>query len=219
MNIYHGSKKIIKKPLEKGSNLTNDYGPAFYLTLDLESAKLWACRNDSVGLVSKYYISDKIFTNLKILDLTSKEKYSVLNWIAILMHFRTLDSSFRKNNQLVLDWLSKYYIDVNDYDVIVGFRADDAYFRFPTRFVSNDLAFEDLENVFLSGNLGVQYAFISKKAIESLEYVGFIECENKFLGHYYAVIKEASEKFDTLINMPRDPFKTYILDLMRRDNE
>ena len=88
MNIYHGSKVIIKEPKVKGSNPTNDYGPSFYLTVDLSAAKSWACRQNSVGIVNKYRFDSKAFKRLKILDLTNKDKYSVLNWMAILMHFR-----------------------------------------------------------------------------------------------------------------------------------
>lgn len=219
MIFYHGSKKVIKKPVVKGSNVNNDYGPAFYMTLDLESAKSWACRNNDIGIVNKYTVSDSLFKSLKILDLRNKDKYSVLNWIAILVHYRVLSPSFKKNNQLALDWLEKYYIDVNEYDVIIGFRADDAYFRFPTRFITNDLAFEDLEEVFLSGDLGVQYVFLSEKAIKALSFVNSIQCDDSFLNHYYSLIKEASEKFDELLNKTKDPKKTYILDLMRNDNE
>ena len=142
MKIYHGSKVIIEYPVVKGSNEANDYGPSFYLTKDLEAAKSWACKNNSVGVVNEYEINSSSFAKLRILDLTNKSKYSVLNWMAILMHFRELDSSFIRNNQLTLEWLQKYYIDVDDYDVIIGFRADDSYFRFPLRFVSNDLSFE-----------------------------------------------------------------------------
>lgn len=219
MIIYHGSKKIIKEVKVKGSNPANDYGPAFYLTKDLDAAKSWACRNDSLGVVNKYVINDKAFSNLKILDLTSKDKFSVLNWMAILMHFRTLDSSFVRNNQMVIEWLSKHYIDIDDYDVIIGFRADDSYFRFPLRFISNDLAFEDLEDVFLSGHLGIQYAFISPQAIKVLKFSSAIECEDSFLGHHYSVVEKATREFDELINRPRDPRKTYVLDMMRNDNE
>lgn len=219
MIFYHGSKLILKEPIVCGSNQRNDYGPSFYLTNDLDSAKSWACRNDTAGFVNKYYIRNNEYNSLRILDLTDKSKYSVLNWIAILMHFRELDSSFKKNNQLVLQWLEKYYVDVNQYDVVVGFRADDAYFKFPTRFLTSDLAFEDLEDVFLSGHLGIQYAFMSKRAVSLLKFKGVIECSDSFLGHYYSVITKASQEFDELLNRPRDPQKTYILDLMREDHE
>lgn len=219
MKIYHGSKVVIKEPNVKGSNELNDYGPSFYLTKDLEAAKSWACKNDSIGIVNEYEIRDQSFDSLKILDLTNKTKFSVLNWMAILMHFRQLDTSFIKNNELTLNWLKKYYIDVNEYDVIIGFRADDSYFRFPLRFISNDLAFEDLEDVFLSGELGVQYAFMSQRAIKMLKFQNAIECDSNYLGHYYSIVSKASKEFDELLNRPRDPNKKYILDLMREENE
>lgn len=219
MKIYHGSKVVIKEPNVKGSNELNDYGPSFYLTKDLEAAKSWACKNDSIGIVNEYEIRDQSFDSLKILDLTNKTKFSVLNWMAILMHFRQLDTSFIKNNELTLNWLKKYYIDVNEYDVIIGFRADDSYFRFPLRFISNDLAFEDLEDVFLSGELGVQYAFMSQRAIKMLKFQNAIECDSKYLGHYYSIVSKASKEFDELVNRPRDPKKKYILDLVREENE
>ncbi len=219
MILYHGSKTLLKYPKPKGSNHTNDYGPSFYLTKDLESAKSWACRNDTVGIVNKYSIENKSYKKLKILDLTDKTKYSVLNWIAILMHFRKLDEAFKKTNQIVLDWLQQYYIDVEQYDVVVGFRADDSYFRFPTRFVTNDLAFEDLDNIYLLGSLGIQYAFMSKRAIGLLKFESEIPCEKAFVGHYYHVVCNATKAFDEILDYPRDPAKTYVLDLMRKQHE
>ena len=135
------------------------------------------------------------------------------------MHFRTLDSSFIRNNQIALNWLSKYFINVDDYDIVVGYRADDSYFRFPARFVSGELSFDDLEDVFLSGNLGVQYAFMSEKAINSLRFEGIVECDDSFLGRYYSTITKASQEFDEILNKPRNPNKTYILDLIRKDDE
>ena len=219
MKIYHGSKKIIESPKVKGSDSTNDYGPSFYLSLDLNAAKSWACKNDVLGVVSEYECDTKKFKKLKILDLTNKNKFTVLNWIAILMHYRELDTNFVEKNKSVLDWLSKYYIDVDEYDVIIGYRADDSYFRFPIRFVSNDLAFEDLEEVFMLGHLGIQYAFMSKKAIDLLVFNKSIECEPSFIGHYYSVVTKASKEFNAVLNRPRDINKHYILDLMREDHE
>lgn len=216
MIIYHGSKVLVERPITKGSNPENDYGPSFYMTLEVEAAKSWACRENSIGIVNKYLVDNRAYKNLKILDLTDKSQYTILNWMAILMHFRKLDVSFKKNNELVLKWLEQYYIDVDEYDVVIGYRADDSYFRFPIRFISNDLAFEDLESVYLSGNLGIQYAFMSKRAIGLLKFEGFIECDPSFLGHHYSIVKMATKEFDELLNRPRDPNKTYILDLMRK---
>ena len=217
MNIYHGSKRLIEQPKYKGSDATNDYGPSFYLTTDLDAAKSWACKNDSVGVVNKYVILSKTFHKFKILDLTNKDKYSVLNWMAILMHFRTLDSAFVRNNKIVLDWLAKYYVDVDEYDVVIGFRADDSYFRFPIRFISNDLSFEDLEDVYVSGHLGIQYAFMSERAIKLLKFTGFINCEESFVGLHKNIVKEAINQFINIIHQKKTTAKTYIFDLIRKD--
>lgn len=219
MKFYHGSKEIIKEPSYKGSEPSNDYGASFYMTTDLEAAKSWACKNNSVGIVNEYEVKQASFDKLRILDLTNKDKYSVLNWIAILMHFRTLDPSFIRNNRLTLEYLEKYYIDVDSYDVIKGFRADDAYFKFPLKFISNDLSIEDLEDIFLSGNLGIQYAFMSKKALKTLKFKKIIECDEKYLMKHFYIVKAASEEFNELLIKERNPKKQYILDLMREEDE
>ena len=91
MKVYHGSKRIIDHPIVKGSKIDNDYGPAFYMTEDLESAHIWACRNNTVGYVNEYELDT---SNLNMLDLT---KLSPLNWLAILLHFRYLGDSFKKS--------------------------------------------------------------------------------------------------------------------------
>ena len=56
MKFYHGSKYVIEQPKQYGSNPFNDYGPSFYCTEDIEKAKSWACKNDSVGVVNQYSI-------------------------------------------------------------------------------------------------------------------------------------------------------------------
>ena len=219
MIIYHGSKEVISSPIVKGSNPNNDYGPSFYMTLDLESAKEWACKNDAIGVANKYYVRLSSFKSLKILDLTDKNKYSVLNWLAILVHFRSLTDAFINKNRLAINWLSKYYIDVDQYDVVIGYRADDAYFKFPMSFISNDLAIEDLEETYMLGNLGVQFAFMSKRALSMLKYSDSIPCEKEYVGKYRDNVIVATQEFNKMLDKPRDINKTYIFDLIRRDNE
>ena len=218
MIIYHGSKSIVKEPQFKGSNPNNDYGPAFYTTLNLEAAKVWACKNDEIGLINKYSVNNSVFKNLKVLDLTDKSKYSVLNWVAIIMHFRNLSTKIKTEYKYYLDWLDRYYINVDDYDVVIGYRADDSYFKFPLSFVKDELAFDDLETVYLKGDLGKQYAFVSKRAVKSLIFLGIIGCEPTFIGRYFAIVSRAEEEVNAILREEKTPNKTYILDLVRKDN-
>ena len=218
MIIYHGSKSIVKEPQFKGLNPNNDYGPAFYTTLDLEAAKVWACKNDEIGLINKYSVNNSVFKNLKVLDLTDKSKYSVLNWVAIIMHFRNLSTKIKTEYKYYLDWLDRYYINVDDYDVVIGYRADDSYFKFPLSFVKDELAFDDLETVYLKGDLDKQYAFVSKRAVKSLKFLGIIGCEPTFIGRYFAIVSRAEEEVNAILREEKTPNKTYILDLVRKDN-
>ena len=216
MKIYHGSKVLIEHPTIKGSDERNDYGPSFYLTKDLDAAKSWACKNNSVGVVNEYEIKKTLFDKLKILDLTNKSKYSVLNWMAILMHFRELDSSFVKKNQLTLNWLQKYYVNVDDYDVVIGFRADDAYFRFPLDFVRGNLTLEQLDYSFQLGKLGIQYVLISDKSFKHLKYIKSITSDESYIEKYFYSVKRATEQFD---NLSKDEEGTRIIDIMRGNRQ
>ena len=197
MKIYHGSKEILKEPKYKGSNEYNDYGPCFYVTTNKQDASIWACKHDSVGFVNEYELN---INNLKILDLTDKSKYSVLNWIAILAKFRNFEYSFEKLNRPRIDKLiEKYFIDIDDFDLIIGYRADDAYFRFPKGFISGNLSVEDLEEVFKLGNFGIQYALVSEKAIKRIKFVSAKLASKEDIGKYHSQVLEATSLFDRIL--------------------
>jgi len=215
MIIYHGSKQIIETPVVNGSDEHNDYGASFYLTTDLESAKIWACKHNTLGIVNEYEIRKADYEKLKILDLTDKEKYSPLNWIAILVHFRKLSGKFRNEYQVYLDWLEKYYIDISEYDVVIGYRADDAYFAFPLSFIQNQLSYDDLERIYLLGNLSKQQAFMSERSIKLLKFVRTRECDESYIGKYYNVVQAATKEFEDSISGVKDPYKTYIINMVR----
>ena len=133
MIIYHGSPNKIKPMYGKG-NKQCDYGLAFYCTEDEHQADLWAVSKKGYGFTHKYSLDVK---GLKILKLDEDD---VLLWLAILMSNRSisdLSAIASVNSELLLD---KYLtIDVNDYDVIIGYRADDSYFAFATSFLEGSL--------------------------------------------------------------------------------
>ena len=209
MNLYHGSKLIISHPKHAGSKKDNDYGPAFYLTKDLESAHEWACRGGTVGIVNEYNLDMR---GLKILDLTDKDHYSVLNWLAVLLHYRTLDESFVRTFKSRLTFIEEhYYIEVNDYDLVIGYRADDAYFRFPLDFIRGNITLEQLEYSYKLGDLGIQHVITSEKGIRHLTFVHSFPSKEKYINQYYANTKRATNAFDDL---DRDEKGTRIFDII-----
>ena len=168
--IYHGSKNIIEKPIYHGGKAENDYGFGFYCTENLELAKEWACSNNEMnGFANKYEIE---LQGLKVLDLTS-EKFSVLNWIAVLLANRTFDLSSEIAVEAKSYLIDNFYVNVQDYDVVIGFRADDSYFSFARDFVNNTISVRKLGEAMTFGELGKQVVIVSKEAFNRLKFVGY----------------------------------------------
>lgn len=52
--LYHGSNKIIKKPVYGAGKRYNDYGSGFYCTQDLNLAKEWAVSENQDGYAQDF---------------------------------------------------------------------------------------------------------------------------------------------------------------------
>lgn len=213
--IYHGSKDIIEKPYYHGGKAENDYGFGFYCTQSLELAKEWSCsNNENNGFANKYSIED---TGLKILDLTEK-RYSILNWIAILLKHRTFDLSNEISKQAKEYLIEHFYIDVNNYDIVIGYRADDSYFSFARDFINNTISVRQLSQAMELGQLGKQVVIISELAFNKLQFDGF-ETADKL--EYFTRRKARDEKAreDYLRGTRKDTIianDLFVIDIIRR---
>ena len=216
--IYHGSDVIVKNPTYhyENSNEHNDYGLGFYCTKNLDMAKEWANRKTREGFANKYSFDDR---GLRILDLTDKSKYNVLNWIAILVHNRELPEEDRLEFDDSIAYLEKYYINTQEYDVIIGYRADDAYFIFPRMFVRNVLTYEKLEEIYLLGNLGQQYVLISEKAFKRIKFVDAIPPEPIYFERYRRRKDAADNSYRELERQERTSKGTRIRDLIAKEHD
>lgn len=171
--IYHGSISIIEKPQYGIGKPYNDYGLGFYCTESLDLAKEWAVDKTHDGYANKYSLD---INGLKILNL-SKEG-NVLNWIAILLKNRT----FNLKNDIAKagkEYLIKHFsLPIEEYDVVIGYRADDSYFAYADAFVNNAISVRSLKEALKLGNLGEQVVLISKKAFSQLSYLGSEKAES-----------------------------------------
>lgn len=162
--LYHGSERIIDHPSLEAAKKNNDYGPGFYMTEDIELAKEWACKNHNQGIVNEYLLDT---TGLKVLDLSSR-KYTPLHWLALLLNNRI----FRLDNDVAVSIkkliLKQYLIDISQYDMIIGYRADDCYFDYAQSFLSNSITYDMLVKAIKLGNLGLQTVIVSSKAFKRL---------------------------------------------------
>jgi len=193
LKIYHGSTDLIEKPEFGKGKPYNDYGLGFYCTESLDLAKEWACvNNETNGHANKYTIS---LDGLKVLDLT-KESYTILNWVAILLKFRNFDTNTPISQEAKQYLIDNFYIDISKYDVVIGYRADDSYFSFAKDFVNNTISVRQLNKAMELGQLGKQVAIISKIAFENLEFIGYELADHKiFYTKRVARDKKAREEY------------------------
>ena len=193
-------------------NVHNDYGLGFYCCSNKELAKEWASRKSGHGYINRYRIRDD---RLKILDLTKPPYDNVLFWVAILMHNRELSSDLRSNFPRELKYLKdKYLINVQDYDVVIGYRADDSYFRFPEAFVRSEITLESLNCIFQAGELGKQYVLISERAFRLINFLDYQEVSAASREDYYKRKSGADKVFTDLLNADRYAKGVRLRDLM-----
>ena len=172
--LYHGSACKIQTPEYGFGNLYNDFGRGFYCTKDIELAKEWASGENLSGYVNKYKID---LNNLKILNLFD-EKYNILHWLALLLNYRSFNpkSAIAKKGKDYL--LNNYLIDINKYDLIIGYRADDSYFTFAKDFLNNIINIKQLDAAMKLGDLKEQYVLISKKSFTKIKFISSEKVDN-----------------------------------------
>lgn len=166
IELFHGSDHVIEKPDYHLSKTNNDYGRGFYCTKELPMAMEWACKQNTDGFVNKYFLEQD---SLKVLNLLDGH-YHILHWMALLLKNRT----FRLSNEIAIDardyLIENFLIDLSDYDVVIGYRADDSYFSFAESFVQNGLPLRSLNRALRLGKLGEQIVLVSEKAFQNLQF-------------------------------------------------
>lgn len=215
--LYHGSDGIVEKPVFGIGNAHNDYGMGFYCTTIEPLAKEWGARKNGVGYVNKYSLRDDRF---KILDLTKPPFDNVLYWVALLMHNRDISNEIRSNYPRELVYLEKQYlIDVKEYDVVIGYRADDSYFQFPEAFVRSEITFDSLQKIFAAGNLGKQYVLISQRAFDNVHFEGYFAVDEESRKDYYSRKNSADKIFIDLLEQDRYSKGKRLRDLVMNDED
>lgn len=64
--------------------------------------------------------------------------------------------------------LKNFKIEYEEYDAIVGYRADDSYFSFAQDFINGSISYRQLNRAMHLGKLGQQFVLKSKKHFSRL---------------------------------------------------
>lgn len=210
ITIYHGSERIVETPTFGEGKKNNDFGLGFYCTESDDLAKEWAVSSLRNGFLNKYTL-DTEFMN--ILNLNSPD-YTILNWIAVLVEHRlfTIKTPVARRAKAYL--IENFGVNVNAYDLITGYRADDSYFDYAESFLNNGISVEQLARAMRLGKLGEQIVIKSKFAFSRLKFEGFDIAEKDT---FYVLRKsrddEANQLFFEMLEQEADGL--YIQDIMR----
>lgn len=166
--LYHGSVKMIEKPLFGYGKPYNDYGLGFYCTDSLEMAKEWGVGKNQSGYANCYELD---CDGLQILDLNAPE-YCILHWLAVLLQNREFDVPSGLALEAKEYLLTTFAVNYESYDAIIGYRADDSYFSFAQDFINGTISYRQLNNAMHLGKLGQQFVLKSKAAFDRIQFVG-----------------------------------------------
>ena len=215
IKLLHGTDHIIEVPNMSKGNPKNDYGQGFYCTKIDEMAREWACKNNSDGFVNIYEFDTEGLNVLNLLD----GKHNILHWIAILLEHRTFSITSEIAEDARNYIIEHYAVDLTGYDVVVGYRADDSYFRYAEDFVANALPLRSLNKALRLGKLGEQTVIISQQGFEKLKfadaytvdksiyYPKFIDRDTKARESYKNDIRKAKSYRDDL----------FVMDILREE--
>ena len=182
ITIYHGSKQIVEVPTFGLGRKNNDFGLGFYCTESNDLAKEWAVSSLRDGFSNRYTLDTEYLNTLNL----NSPNYSILNWIAVLVEHRLFSIKTpiaRRAKQYLIE---HFGINVNAFDLIVGYRADDSYFDFAEAFLNNAITVEQLSRAMRLGKLGEQIALKSQFAFSKIQYEGFEVAEKD---RYYVLRK------------------------------
>jgi hypothetical protein len=150
---------------------------------------------------------------LRILSLNSPD-YTSLNWVAVLVEHRLFSIKTPVARRAKQYLIEHFGINVNAYDLITGYRADDSYFDYAEAFLNNAITVGQLSRAMQLGKLGEQIVIKSKFAFSKIKYEGF-EAAKKDL--FYVLRKarddEANQTYLDILEEESDGL--YIQDIIR----
>jgi len=210
MKLFFGSNQLIRVPTFGKGNPANDYGLGLYLTPEMDMARPWASKFPSGGFAITY---DVDLSSLRVLNLANSGEEAILRWITLLVEHRFDRLQRARYQERVEELIRRYGMNLSQYDVIIGYRADDSYFRYATDFLANTLSIDVLAEAMKLGKLGTQVVLKSKEAFQKVSFVSAEEVPHD--SRYERFRSFTLDQYHALKTTDSDK-NTFIRDILRR---
>lgn len=209
ITVYHGSAYIVESPKYGTGRTTNDYGLGFYLTENKSLAGEWAVLwTGTDGYINEYKL------NLEGLRIANLDQLPIESWISTLMVNRKGEYADELQERLA-QFVAKFGVDLSPYDVIKGYRANDAFFRYVEAFTIGVLSKENLMSAMKLGDLGMQICLKSRESFQAVQFVASSRASAEVY-HRAAQDRDASARRQYRL-MPNKGTGTTIFDMLRED--
>lgn len=199
LTLYHGNKDPNMYPAFGKGKANTDYGVGFYTTPDKELGKEWAWSIYTQGQKAFLHQYRLDIQGLSILDFTQLDS---IHWFAELLSHRPVNvEGLGARSDIIQAVLSKFKFNTQEYDVIIGYRADDSYYRYVEAFLSGAIYKEVFEQAIRLGNLGLQVCLKSQKAFDNLEAFpdSPVEVPRKYEKAYLSRLQRSDSEYNNLL--------------------
>ena len=154
--LTHASKKGIVGNIDIKLGRTNsDFGQGFYCGESYDKSISFVCRSDDASI----YFIDFNPDDLKRIEFNVEE-----NWMLAIAYFRGRLEEY-KNNKKILDIIKS----IEDSDYVVAPIADNRMFEIIDQFIEGYITDEQCKHCLAATNLGLQYVFLTEKAVSNLK--------------------------------------------------
>lgn len=155
VTLYHGSKSGIRGAISPISRESCDFGKGFYMGTD---------RNQPLTLICNYP-NAKIYTlSVELSELKILNVEVGIDWALLIAYNRDKMESVKNSS------IYNRFADLSkDYDMIVGYIANDRMFVVLDRFFNGEITDLALINSLSALKLGKQYAALTEKACQKIK--------------------------------------------------
>lgn len=153
--LYHGSKKGIAGDIAPISREECDFGQGFYMGTSTIQPLTLVCAEEK----PEFYAVELDTTGLKVLKVEIG-----MDWAMLIAYFRKEMESARGTP--IYDHYANF---AKDYDLVIGYIANDRMYVELARFFNGTLTDTALINCLSALDLGMQYVAISQKACDQIK--------------------------------------------------
>lgn len=192
--LFHGAKSEIDGEIDiRRGRHNNDFGQGFYTGESYEQA---------ISFVSGFDHSSVYYIRFDDKNLKCKRYEVDQEWMMTIAYYRGSLDEYR-NHPII----EKLIEQSRDCDYIIAPIADNRMFQIINSFIAGELTDEQCKHCLAATNLGMQYIFISEKAVSQAKLIERCYISNNEREYYKNVRLEESKLGDNKVKLARKQYR------------